>query len=209
MRPFSDDYLFSLARRNIQVRLKLLVFAAMALALSSMAYADITLTFNSPVTVDSFYSSEPFNLTYSDNTGTFVTVNSGYTLGNVTTVGSAGVTSVDFSGTPDFYVLDNFVYTDANGATHTMTFDEAILQNCNCSIGGFYSGLAGHPVWSTNSDVLTYPNYNYSGYPYQSFPDVIYEGGTQTSPTPEPGTLLMFGSGVVGLAGMLRRKFNV
>lgn len=28
------------------------------------------------------------------------------------------------------------------------------------------------------------------------------------SPTPEPGTLVMFGSGVIGLAGLLRRKFN-
>lgn len=27
--------------------------------------------------------------------------------------------------------------------------------------------------------------------------------------TPEPGTLMMFGSGVVGLAGLLRRKFSV
>jgi hypothetical protein len=31
-------------------------------------------------------------------------------------------------------------------------------------------------------------------------------GGTST---PEPGTLVMFGSGIIGLAGMLRRKFNV
>jgi PEP-CTERM motif len=29
------------------------------------------------------------------------------------------------------------------------------------------------------------------------------------NPTPEPGTLVMFGSGVLGLAGLLRRKFNV
>ena len=28
------------------------------------------------------------------------------------------------------------------------------------------------------------------------------------APTPEPGTLVMFGSGIVGLAGMLRRKTN-
>jgi PEP-CTERM motif len=31
----------------------------------------------------------------------------------------------------------------------------------------------------------------------------------QTVGSPEPGTLVMFGSGVLGLAGLLRRKFNV
>ncbi|MGA9566868.1 MAG: PEP-CTERM sorting domain-containing protein [Candidatus Korobacteraceae bacterium] len=31
----------------------------------------------------------------------------------------------------------------------------------------------------------------------------------QTVGTPEPGTLVMFGSGVLGLAGLLRRRFNV
>jgi len=31
--------------------------------------------------------------------------------------------------------------------------------------------------------------------------------GTQA--TPEPGTLIMFGSGILGLAGVLRRKINL
>ncbi|MFZ1134827.1 MAG: PEP-CTERM sorting domain-containing protein [Candidatus Korobacteraceae bacterium] len=35
--------------------------------------------------------------------------------------------------------------------------------------------------------------------------DFTYNGTT----TPEPGTLLMFGSGIVGLAGILRRKINL
>ena len=30
-----------------------------------------------------------------------------------------------------------------------------------------------------------------------------------SSPTPEPGTLIMFGSGILGLAGVLRRKINL
>jgi hypothetical protein len=33
-------------------------------------------------------------------------------------------------------------------------------------------------------------------------------GEKNFNPTPEPGTLIMFGSGVIGLAGLLRRKFN-
>jgi hypothetical protein len=32
---------------------------------------------------------------------------------------------------------------------------------------------------------------------------------TFNSPTPEPGTLLMFGSAMIGLGGVLRRKINL
>jgi len=40
------------------------------------------------------------------------------------------------------------------------------------------------------------------------FDDVTF-GSSTPGNTPEPGTLVMFGSGVIGLAGLLRRKFNV
>jgi len=190
------------------LRLNFVVLVAVALVIACPAFADITVSFNSPVTFVGFYSSEPFNLTWSDGVGSG-TANSGYTLGAFTNVNDSGVTSVDFSGTPNFYVLDDFKYTTVNGETFTLPFDETILQNCGCSIGGFYAGLPGGPVFSKNADVLTYPNYNYSGYPYESFPDVIYEGSTLHSPTPEPGTLLMVGSGVLGLAGVIRKKLSL
>ena len=184
---------------------KVLSLVGVALALSAASFADITLTFGAPVTVDSFYSSEPYNLLYNDSSGFNTVVNSGYTLGAVTLVNSPGVTLVDFSGTPDYYVLDDFTYS-INGATFTMGFDELALQNCNCSVGAFYAGLPGSPVWSNNSDILTYPDYNYVGYPFSSFPDVIFENGTEISSSPEPGTLVMLGTGVIGLGGLLRRR---
>ena len=36
--------------------------------------------------------------------------------------------------------------------------------------------------------------------------DVRYSFGTAT---PEPGTLMLFGSGILGLAGVIRRKINL
>jgi PEP-CTERM motif-containing protein len=34
-------------------------------------------------------------------------------------------------------------------------------------------------------------------------------GSIYGAQSPEPGTLMMFGSGVLGLAGLLRRKINL
>jgi len=44
---------------------------------------------------------------------------------------------------------------------------------------------------------------NFGGYAYTNVT------ATFDSPTPEPTTLLMFGSGIVGFAGVLRRKFSL
>lgn len=189
------------------MRLKVIPLLAVALVIAIPAFADITVTFSSPVNFVSFYSSEPYTLSYNDGV-TSGSVLSGYTLGTVTTVNDAGVTSIDFSGTPNFYVLDDLKYS-VGGVTYTLGFDETILQNCGCSIGAFYSGMPGGPVFSTNADILTYPNYNYTGYPYESFPDVIYEGPTEHGATPEPTTLVMLGSGILAAAGVVRRKLSL
>jgi len=39
--------------------------------------------------------------------------------------------------------------------------------------------------------------------------DPKYPGNSDLTPTPEPGTLIMLGSGIIGLAGVLRRKINL
>jgi hypothetical protein len=51
---------------------------------------------------------------------------------------------------------------------------------------------------------------NFSGTAnYIGFDNITLGSGTPTPGTPEPGTLVMFGSGILGLAGMLRRKINL
>jgi hypothetical protein len=47
-----------------------------------------------------------------------------------------------------------------------------------------------------------------SGSEYSGFSLTASNNGTR-SPTPEPGTLLLFGSGIVGLAGVVRRIRSV
>ena len=172
-------------------------------------FAQTSITFSTPVTFDSFYSSEPVPLNWSDGVSSG-TVNSGYTFGATTIVNDAGVSKINFSGSANFYVLDTIVYTALVSGTpteFTLTFDETALQNCGCSVLNFYAGFPGDPVFSSNAVILTYPSYNYFGYPFDSSPDVVYENGP-ISPTPEPGTLLMFGSGILAAVGAARRKLS-
>jgi len=37
----------------------------------------------------------------------------------------------------------------------------------------------------------------------------VGSGDIHLEPVPEPGTLALFGSGLIGMAGVLRRKFNL
>ncbi|MGH9563991.1 MAG: PEP-CTERM sorting domain-containing protein [Terracidiphilus sp.] len=179
-------------------------------AIAPPAFADVTVGFSTPVTLDGFYSSEPSSLTLNDGV-TSTSVTSGYGTGAFTTIDDLSVTTLDFSGPAGSYAIDDIEYT-LGGTLYTLNFDDVALQNCNCSIGGFYAGLPGSPEFSLNADVLTSPNYNVSGYPFESSPSVIYEGGIETPatpaapPVPEPGSLLLAGSGLATLAAGLRLR---
>jgi hypothetical protein len=51
---------------------------------------------------------------------------------------------------------------------------------------------------------LQFTNSNYTDPPFAQ-----YNAGTfEFTPAPEPGTLLLMGTGVLGLAGMVRRRFR-
>src|SRR5581483_7308770 len=62
----------------------------------------------------------------------------------------------------------------------TLTFDEQALQGNGTPVGAFYIGQPGGPVFDAEAQILTYPNYNYGGYPPQTFPDVVYDPGSGT-----------------------------
>ena len=66
----------------------------------------------------------------------------------------------------------------ATSLATTLTFDEPGLQGDGTVVGSFYAGMPGGPVFDPNAQILTYPNYNYTGYPPQTFPDVVYDPNT-------------------------------
>lgn len=114
-----------------------------------------------------------------------------------TTSGLATASTLTYLG--DVYGVANFTtsffnfayvsYGDASkpGYYFNIVFDQPSLVNYN---GG---GLCGtnYSCFDSNSGYYVVGNWQY--------PD---------APTPEPGTLALFGSGVVGLAGYARRKFG-
>jgi hypothetical protein len=61
-------------------------------------------------------------------------------------------------------------------------------------------------VTGIGNDILTFEGYNAPSFYYLSDISVVANGETSTV-TPEPSSLLLLGTGLVGFAGMLRRRF--
>lgn len=93
-------------------------------------------------------------------------------------------------------------HTYTIGATWNSFLDPMIFENTVGNINGlgvvylqnaYIAGGFQDPI-NTTGDMHTYfgPNFEYVG-----------------TTTPEPGTMIMFGTGVIGLAGVIRRKLNL
>ena len=89
------------------------------------------------------------------------------------------------------------------------SFDTGHYEN-----GSLALDPATHTLWLVDDNTGYLVQYSTAGVLLSTGPYVGYTLGGEFdfgggAPTPEPGTLVMFGSGVLGLAGLVRRKINL
>jgi hypothetical protein len=191
-----------------------LLALAAALAITPSAFADpingsIIIAGNSETWSDISVSFPPSSPTAGAATGDFMTA-----LPGAVTPGTDPVT-IDvhtFGNTITFAIPDVLVWTVYDTTTNTATFTiTGPLDVVTDTAGVLYitgTGnltLTGYDTTPADfSFTATDPNYNHYG---------ILGGDTYnfdvytTSPIPEPGTLGLFGTGLIGLIGALRYKF--
>ena len=112
-----------------------------------------------------------------------------------------------FCGTYDVYDLNgNLVtsnlFTTPNGEGTGIAYDGSHF---------FVSNIFGGQVWEFSNTGTLMTTLTLSGWQsgYTPLVEDLSFNYQQVLGTPEPGTLVMLGTGVLGLAGMLRRKINL
>jgi hypothetical protein len=192
--------------------LMLAVAPAMADTYSNGAYNGTadgwTINFGFTVS-DSFTLAGPtvktFNFVYWDASSSDLLTTADLQLGTTSFGGSA--TTVAFSST--FLGTNQYGYNlyqaDASGLTIPWAGGAgyATLGNA-CSTSG--CSVSNPIYWDENSGPSTAYENTLGSIPSEAFTLVGCSG--DCGPVPEPNSILLFGSGILGLAGVLRRKLN-
>ena len=133
-------------------------------------------------------SSVDWSITASENGGT------SYGSG---TASGANLADAYISSNQYGYNVDKITVSGLNVALGSGTY-WLNLQNATVP--------SGDPVyWDENSGPSSASENSVGSIPSEAF-DITGTTGSNTSPTPEPSSIMLLGSGILGLAGVLRRK---
>lgn len=131
--------------------------------------------------------------------------------GDVLMSAEVSITSSEFGGTSYFDQNVNFIPSGCvtNQLGYNVCTETGSLGPVNLSAGTYWLTLdnaccTDDPLyWDENSGPSSASENTVGTIPSESF--TLY-GGTTTGTTPEPSSIILFASGVLGLAAMLRRK---
>jgi hypothetical protein len=135
--------------------------------------------------------------------------------GDVLETAEVSITSSEFGGTSYFDQTVKFTASGcfSNAARHNVC-NETGTSIVNLNAGSYWLNLSNGVVntsdpvyWDMNSGPSLASESSLGTIPSESFSILGGSGGTSTTgTTPEPGGIMLFGSGVLGVAGVLRRK---
>jgi hypothetical protein len=147
---------------------------------------------------------DSFHLVYWDASATDIVTSIDVQIGSVSFGGTAHTSpfTSTFLGTNQYGY--NLFQADATGLAIPWAGGAgyATLGNA-CSTSG--CSISNPIYWDENSGPSTAYENTIGSIPSEAF---TLGGGTCCLPTPEPSSILLFGSGVLGLAGVLRRKLT-
>jgi hypothetical protein len=213
----------------VKIRFGTLALLVLATALALPAVAQTEIYDNGPIngTTDSwtinfgFAVSDSFTISGGNSTVTGLTFGSFSDPGDVLTSVELAITSSEFGGTSYFDQVVSITQSDcfANQYGYYVCHEHATFNGPTLNNGGYWLTLenattnTGDPVyWDENSGVGCQSNgcpssaseNSIGTIPSESF--TLYGNSAGTGSTPEPGSIMLFGSGLLGVVGVLRRR---
>jgi len=161
-----------------------------------------------------FIVSDTFNVTNNNTTITGGTFAMWLIPGDTLTSAELSITSSEFGGTSYFDQTVSFTQgaCTVNSYGYNVCNEGTTFSGPTLNTGTYWLNLqnasvpSGDPVyWDENSGPSMASENSVGSIPSESF-TVLGTTTTTTQTTPEPSSILLLGSGILGLAGMLRRK---